>query len=102
MAGTREIMIHNFCERLLDNVVHFHIMKMKDSVLIWIGKKAELTSLSVAMCTRYVSVYQWCLCGLNSKASSHQVSNFLKFGTFSSAMRGFKEQNLFVEFINKV
>jgi hypothetical protein len=98
MAGTREIMIHNFCERLLDNVVHFHIMKMKDSVLIWIGKKAELTSLSVAVCTRYVSV---CVV---SKASSHQVSNFLKFGTFSSATRGFKEQkkNLFVEFINKV
>ena len=50
-------MVHNFSERLLDTVVHFHIMKMKDSLLIWIGKKAELNSLSVAMCTKYVSVH---------------------------------------------
>jgi proteasome assembly chaperone 4 len=57
MADARELMVHNFSERLLDTVVHFHIMKMKDSLLIWIGKKAELNSLSVAMCTKYVSVH---------------------------------------------
>ena len=57
MADTSGIMVHNFSERLLDNMVHFHIMKMKDSLFVWMGKKAELSSLSIAMCTKYVSAY---------------------------------------------
>lgn len=50
-----EIIVHNFSENLFDNVVHFHVMGMKDSLFIWIGQKRELNSLSVAMCTKYVS-----------------------------------------------
>ena len=55
MADTSGIMVHNFSECLLDNMVHFHVMKMKDSLFVWMGKKAELSSLSVAMCTKYSS-----------------------------------------------
>ena len=55
MNETGEIRIHNFSEHFLDNVIYFHVMKMKDSVFLWIGTKAELTSMSVAMCTKYVS-----------------------------------------------
>ena len=56
MADVTDIRIHNFSERLLDTVVHFHIMRMTDSLFIWMGKEAELSSLSVAMLTKYVSV----------------------------------------------
>ena len=57
MADVTDIRIHNFSERLLDTVVHFHIMRMTDSLFIWMGKEAELSSLSVAMLTKYVSQY---------------------------------------------
>lgn len=58
MADFDEIKIHDFSERILERVVHFHVMKMRDSVFIWAGENLELNSLSVAMSTKYVSVIQ--------------------------------------------
>ena len=71
MADPTDIMIHNFSERLSENVVHFHVMKMIDSLFIWIGKEAEFSSLSVAMCTKYVSVHL--------APSPNQIATFNKF-----------------------
>lgn len=47
--------VHTFSETLLDQTVHFQVLRMKDSLYIWIGSSPELSSLAVAMCTRYVS-----------------------------------------------
>ncbi|XP_029204660.2 proteasome assembly chaperone 4-like [Acropora millepora] len=48
--------IHTFSDTLLDQTVHFQVLRMKDSLYIWIGSSPELSSLAVAMCTRYDSV----------------------------------------------
>lgn len=48
--------LHSFSDTLLDQIVHFQVLRMKDSLYIWIGSSPELSSLAVAMCTRYDSV----------------------------------------------
>ncbi|XP_074615875.1 proteasome assembly chaperone 4-like isoform X2 [Acropora palmata] len=48
--------VHTFSDTLLDQTVYFQVLRMKDSLYIWIGSSPELSSLAVAMCTRYDSV----------------------------------------------
>ena len=48
--------LHSFSETLLDQKVHFQILKMTESLYIWIGSSPEMSSLAVAMCTKYVSM----------------------------------------------
>lgn len=55
-ASCTNIKIHNFSASLLDYVVHFHVIQMRDSLFVWIGKKPQLDNLSVAMCTKYESI----------------------------------------------
>ena len=47
--------VHSFSDTLLDQKVHFQIVKMTDSLYVWIGTSPEMNALSVAMCTKYVS-----------------------------------------------
>ena len=49
--------VHTFSDTLLDQKVHFQILKMTDSLYIWIGNSSEMSSLAVAMCTKYVSMF---------------------------------------------
>ncbi|GIY94104.1 proteasome assembly chaperone 4 [Caerostris extrusa] len=49
------IKAHTFKENLLDCPVTFHIIKMKDSLFIWIGDQGSFDSLAVAMPTPYDS-----------------------------------------------
>ena len=49
--------VHTFSDTLLDQKVHFQILKMTDSLYIWIGSSLEMSSLAVAMCTKYVSMF---------------------------------------------
>ncbi|KAM3840394.1 proteasome assembly chaperone 4 isoform 1-T1 [Vipera latastei] len=45
------ISLHNFCGRLAEHLVHFHAMRLQDSLFLWIGDGPELSNLAVAMCT---------------------------------------------------
>lgn len=47
--------VHSFSDTLLDQKVHFQILKMTDSLYVWIGISPEMNALTVAMCTKYVS-----------------------------------------------
>lgn len=47
--------VHTFSDTLLDQKVHFQILKMTDSLYVWIGTSPEMNALAVAMCTKYVS-----------------------------------------------
>ena len=47
--------LHKFAEQLIDQTVHFQVLKMTDSLFLWIGSSAEMGSLAVAMRTKYVS-----------------------------------------------
>ena len=50
-----EIKVHEFSGKLLDSLVNFHVMKMADSLYIWIGTDPKLVNLALAMQTPYVS-----------------------------------------------
>lgn len=45
--------LHTFSDTLLDQKVHFQILKMTDSLYVWIGISPEMDALAVAMCTKY-------------------------------------------------
>ncbi|XP_034284968.1 proteasome assembly chaperone 4 [Pantherophis guttatus] len=45
------ISLHNFCGRLAEQLVHFHAMRLQDSLFLWVGDAPELSNLAVAMCT---------------------------------------------------
>ncbi|KAJ6664535.1 hypothetical protein lerEdw1_007192 [Lerista edwardsae] len=45
------ISLHNFCGCLAEQRVHFHSMRLRDSLFLWIGEGSQLSNLAVAMCT---------------------------------------------------
>lgn len=47
------IKVHTFEENLHGSPVAFHVIKMKDSVFIWIGDQGNIDSLAVALSTPY-------------------------------------------------
>lgn len=53
-----EVSLHNFSARLWEQLVHFHVMRLTDSLFLWVGTTPHLRNLAVAMCSRYVSVRQ--------------------------------------------
>ncbi|XP_026532422.1 proteasome assembly chaperone 4 [Notechis scutatus] len=45
------ISLHNFHGRLAEQLVHFHAMRLQDSLFLWVGDGPQLSNLAVAMCT---------------------------------------------------
>lgn len=54
-AGGGDVSLHNFSARLWEQLVHFHVMRLTDSLFLWVGATPHLRNLAVAMCNRYVS-----------------------------------------------
>ena len=54
-AAGGDVSLHNFSARLWEQLVHFHVMRLTDSLFLWVGATPHLRNLAVAMCTRYVS-----------------------------------------------
>ncbi|XP_010831060.1 PREDICTED: LOW QUALITY PROTEIN: proteasome assembly chaperone 4 [Bison bison bison] len=52
----KEVSLHNFSARLWEGLVHFHVMRLTDSLFLWVGATPHLRNLAVAMCTRYDSI----------------------------------------------
>ncbi|XP_028659845.1 proteasome assembly chaperone 4 [Erpetoichthys calabaricus] len=50
------ISMHNFSEKILEQVIHFHVMKMRECFFLWVGTTPVLDNLAVAMCSRFDSV----------------------------------------------
>ncbi|XP_008336702.1 proteasome assembly chaperone 4 [Cynoglossus semilaevis] len=53
---TEGISIHNFTEKILEQVIHFHVMKLSDSFFLWVGSSPVLSSLAVSMSSKYDSM----------------------------------------------
>lgn len=51
-----QIKYHVFSDKIMDSVVNFQVMKLKDSFYIWIGTSCKLGNLTVAMPTEFVSI----------------------------------------------
>ncbi|XP_054645199.1 proteasome assembly chaperone 4 [Dunckerocampus dactyliophorus] len=47
------ISIHNFSERILEQTVHFHVMKLSGGFFLWVGSSPLLSNLAVSMSSRY-------------------------------------------------
>ncbi|XP_064017186.1 proteasome assembly chaperone 4 [Pogoniulus pusillus] len=45
------IALHDFSGRLGEQRVHFHAMRLQDSLFLWVGAAPALASLAVAMCS---------------------------------------------------
>ncbi|KAM6375528.1 proteasome assembly chaperone 4 isoform 1-T1 [Alca torda] len=50
-GGGGGIALHDFIGRLGEQRVHFHAMRLRDSLFLWVGAAPALASLAVAMCT---------------------------------------------------
>ena len=48
--------LHNFSERLLENTVHFQVLKMDGSFFLWLGTGRNLDKLAVSIPTKFVSI----------------------------------------------
>ncbi|XP_002720999.1 proteasome assembly chaperone 4 [Oryctolagus cuniculus] len=51
-----EVSLHNFSARLWEQLVHFHVMRLTDSLFLWVGAAPHLRNLAVAMCSRFDSI----------------------------------------------
>lgn len=49
------ISLHNFSEKILEQLIHFHVMKLSDGFFLWVGSSPVLSNLAVSMSSRYVS-----------------------------------------------
>uniref|UniRef100_A0A2K5QH22 Proteasome assembly chaperone 4 n=1 Tax=Cebus imitator TaxID=2715852 RepID=A0A2K5QH22_CEBIM len=52
-AAAWDVSLHNFSARLWEQLVHFHVMRLTDSLFLWVGATPHLRNLAVAMCSRY-------------------------------------------------
>uniref|UniRef100_A0A8C7EDU0 Proteasome assembly chaperone 4 n=1 Tax=Nothoprocta perdicaria TaxID=30464 RepID=A0A8C7EDU0_NOTPE len=50
------IVVHDFSGQLGEQLVHFHAMRLRDSLFLWVGAAPALASLAVAMCSPRDSV----------------------------------------------
>ncbi|XP_037016755.2 proteasome assembly chaperone 4 isoform X2 [Artibeus jamaicensis] len=55
-AAGGPVSLHNFSARLWEQLVHFHVMRLTDSLFLWVGATPHLRNLAVAMCSRYDSI----------------------------------------------
>lgn len=50
------ITVHNFSERILEQVIHFHVMKLSSGFFLWVGSSPVLSNLAVSMSSKYDSM----------------------------------------------
>lgn len=54
-TSTEPISVHDFSEKLQEQMVHFHVMKLTGGFLLWVGTSPVLSNLAVSMNSRFVS-----------------------------------------------
>lgn len=50
------ISVHNFSEKILEQVIHFHVMKLSGGFFLWIGSSPVMSNLAVSMSSKYDSM----------------------------------------------
>ncbi|CAJ1061203.1 proteasome assembly chaperone 4 [Xyrichtys novacula] len=51
-----QVSVHNFSEKILEQVVHFHVMKLSGGFFLWVGSAPVLSNLAVSMSSKYDSM----------------------------------------------
>ena len=54
-TGVEAITVHNFSEKILEQAIHFHVMKLNGGFFLWVGSSPVLSNLAVSMNSKYVS-----------------------------------------------
>lgn len=52
-----QLKYHVFSDKIMDTVVNFQVLKLKDSFYVWIGSSNKLRNVTVAMPTKFVSKF---------------------------------------------
>ncbi|XP_026097162.1 proteasome assembly chaperone 4 isoform X1 [Carassius auratus] len=47
------ITVHDFSEKVLEQLVHFHVMKLSGGFFLWIGSEPVLSSLALAVSSKH-------------------------------------------------
>ncbi|KAF5893805.1 proteasome assembly chaperone 4, partial [Clarias magur] len=55
-ARSDTIGVHDFSDKLLEQMVHFHVMKLSGGFFLWVGTGPVLSNLAVSMDSRYDSM----------------------------------------------
>lgn len=50
------ITVHNFSEKISEQVIHFHVMKLSGGFFLWLGSTPTLSNLAVAMSSKFDSM----------------------------------------------
>ena len=58
MDPPRGVGVYNFSESIQDKNIHFSVLRLKQSFLIWIGTEAMMKGLAVAMNVSAVRIYR--------------------------------------------
>jgi len=54
-ASVQGITVHDFSEKILEQLVHFHVMKLSGGFFLWVGSGPVLSNLAVSIGSKYVS-----------------------------------------------
>ncbi|XP_062986384.1 proteasome assembly chaperone 4 [Elgaria multicarinata webbii] len=94
------ISLHNFCGRLAEQLVHFHAMRLRDSLFLWIGDGPQLGNLAVAMHTPRDSIpASTLLFGDASDSTSNSLAQRLASKTKKQIFVSYNIQNTDSSFI---
>ncbi|XP_036438176.1 proteasome assembly chaperone 4 [Colossoma macropomum] len=55
-SAVEAISVHDFSEKLLEQVVHFHVMKLTGGFFLWVGASPVLSNLAVSMNSKFDSM----------------------------------------------
>ncbi|XP_003749885.2 proteasome assembly chaperone 4-like isoform X1 [Rattus norvegicus] len=51
-----DVSLHNFSMRQWEQLAHFHVMRLMDSLFLWVGAMPHLRNFTVAMCSCFDSI----------------------------------------------
>ncbi|XP_066533407.1 proteasome assembly chaperone 4 [Hoplias malabaricus] len=55
-SAVEAITVHDFSEKLLEQVVHFHVMKLSGGFFLWVGTSPVLSNLAVSLISKFDSM----------------------------------------------
>uniref|UniRef100_A0ABI7ZM61 Proteasome assembly chaperone 4 n=1 Tax=Felis catus TaxID=9685 RepID=A0ABI7ZM61_FELCA len=97
-AAGGDVSLHNFSARLWEQLVHFHVMRLTDSLFLWVGATPHLRNLAVAMCNRYDSIpVSTSLLGDTSDTTSSGLAQRLDSRTVDDVKAVFPEAPLHLD-----
>ncbi|XP_067274862.1 proteasome assembly chaperone 4 [Pseudorasbora parva] len=52
-ASVDSISVHDFSEKILEQQVHFHVMRLSGGFFLWVGSRSALSNLAVSIASKH-------------------------------------------------